>query len=718
MFSLTLAPLNCIVSLPPCPSTVSLPSPGFHTNVSSPAPMNATSLPRPPLMRSLPGLPMRTSLPSPPFRVRPIDIRLETTRVDRVVAREGVDRELVDRRFAPGDVHRGGQARDRDAGRRSGNHDPVGIGRAVDDDGVGLPVAGADAGRRREVEVDLGDAGAGQVVDGDCVGAAQGVEVDLLDAIEVHGDVADVAEEPQPAAVGRQSIFSLTLEPLNCIVSLPPCPSTVSLPSPGFHTKVSSPAPMNATSLPRPPMMHVVAVAADQLVVAVAAGDRVVAGATVDRQLDHASGQSRGGDRVVAAGSVDDELVVGSFGALDRHESRQAGHGEAGPGAADLDCIISGGAVDDDGVGLAVAGAAPGRAGEVEVDAGDAGAGQVVDGEGVGAAQGDDVDLLDAVDVHGDVADVAGQPQPTAVGRQCHLLIDVGAVEQHRVVAALALDGVAAVAGVPDEGVVAGAHQGHVAAAAAVDQVVAVAADQDVVAVAAGDRVVPRAAVHGECDQRGQAIAGREGVVAAVHIDDQILARADVDAEGRRIEAVEADARAVRRDREVLGAVAAVDHDGVDAVAALVEVAAFAGVPDHPVVARLAEDLVGSRAAGQHVVAVAAEEQVVAALAEQGVVACLAEELVVAAAAGERVVAVAAEDVGVRQGAVGLVKDRLSLPPRPKIWIRLVLATVGAPPRTVIGAAVDQDRPGRVAMTIDRVVQVIADDRQQARRPD
>ena len=48
----------------------------------------------------------------------------------------------------------------------------------------------AAAGRRRQVEVDLGDVGAGQVVDRDGVGAAQGVEVDVLDAVEVHGDVA------------------------------------------------------------------------------------------------------------------------------------------------------------------------------------------------------------------------------------------------------------------------------------------------------------------------------------------------------------------------------------------------------------------------------------------------------------------------------------------------------------------------------------------------
>ena len=52
----------------------------------------------------------------------------------------------------------------------------------------------------------------------------------------------------------------------------------------------------------------------------------------------------------------------------------------------------------------------------------------------------------------------------------------------------LALDGVAAVAGVPDERVVAGAHQGHVVAVAAVDEVAPVAADDQVVPISAVDR--------------------------------------------------------------------------------------------------------------------------------------------------------------------------------------------------------------------------------------
>ena len=166
----------------------------------------------------------------------------------------------------------------------------------------------------------------------------------------------------------------------------------------------------------------------------------------------------------------------------------EARHRDHAGVAGDRDHVVAGGAVDDDGVGLAVAGAAAGRRCQVEVDLVHVGAGQVVDGDGVGAAEGVEVDALDAVEVHRDVADVAGEPDAAAVGREVDLLGDVGAVEQQRVGAGLALDGVAAVAGVPDERVVAGAHEGHVVAAAADDQVVAGAADEDVVAVAAVER--------------------------------------------------------------------------------------------------------------------------------------------------------------------------------------------------------------------------------------
>ena len=134
----------------------------------------------------------------------------------------------------------------------------------------------------------------------------------------------------------------------------------------------------------------------------------------------------------------------------------------------------------------------PGGPARSRLSCGEVGAGQVVDGDGVGAAQGVEVDRLDAVEVHRDVADVAGEPDALAVGGDVDLLVDVGAVEEHRVDAGLAFDGVAAVAGVPDERVVAGAHERHVVAGAAVDEVVALAADEDVVAVAAVERQADR----------------------------------------------------------------------------------------------------------------------------------------------------------------------------------------------------------------------------------
>ena len=143
---------------------------------------------------------------------------------------------------------------------------------------------------------------------------------------------------------------------------------------------------------------------------------------------------------------------------------------------------------------------------------------------------------LDAVEVHGDVADVAEEPRPAAVGRDVDVLGDVGAVEQQRVGAGLALDDVAAVAGVPDERVVAGAEQGHVVAAAADHGVVAVAADQHVGALAADDGVVAGAAVDGEPDDTGRQGGRVDRVVAAAGIDRQAVVGAfrTVDVDLRR----------------------------------------------------------------------------------------------------------------------------------------------------------------------------------------
>jgi hypothetical protein len=53
---------------------------------------------------------------------------------------------------------------------------------------------------------------------------------------------------------------------------------------------------------------------------------------------------------------------------------------------------------------------------QVEVYLGHARTTEVIEDDGVGAAPGSDVYIVDTVDVHDDSADVSGEEQPTAVG--------------------------------------------------------------------------------------------------------------------------------------------------------------------------------------------------------------------------------------------------------------------------------------------------------------
>ena len=122
--------------------------------------------------------------------------------------------------------------------------------------------------------------------------------------------------------------------------------------------------------------------------------------------------------------------------------------------------------------------------------------------DGVGAARGIELDVLDTVEVHRDVADVAEQPDAAAIGRDVDVLGGVGAVEHQRVGARLTLDRVAAIAGVPDELVIAGAHEGNVSACAARDDVIAGPTDQHVRAAAADDGVVAITPVDRQRDRR------------------------------------------------------------------------------------------------------------------------------------------------------------------------------------------------------------------------
>src|SRR5262249_8713341 len=182
---------------------------------------------------------------------------------------------------------------------------------------------------------------------------------------------------------------------------------------------------------------------AEHLVVAVAADEQVVAFASVQHL---AAGAAY--DGVVAAAAVDDELVDGL-------EASNVGYrGEAGDRGRSavrrrVDDVITLSALHDHLVDGTVAGTGAGGGGEVHVHLRDVGGGEIVHGDAVGAAARGDVDALDVVQVHGDRADVAGEECARAVRRDVHVFRDVGAVEEHRVVAVAAFDAVAAVAPIP-----------------------------------------------------------------------------------------------------------------------------------------------------------------------------------------------------------------------------------------------------------------------------
>src|SRR5262249_17848958 len=151
--------------------------------------------------------------------------------------------------------------------------------------------------------------------------------------------------------------------------------------------------------------------------------------------------------------------AVGRLGVGDVDLGRQPDQvqrGGANCRADDGDVVVPVGAVDDHGVGLPVA-VVEGVRPEGDVDHAHAGAGQAVDRDGVGPAQGDDVDPLQAIQVHRHPVDVAGDPRPRAVRREGDVVVDVAAEESQQVVAGAAVDCVVPVARVPGEPVVAGA---------------------------------------------------------------------------------------------------------------------------------------------------------------------------------------------------------------------------------------------------------------------
>ncbi len=170
--------------------------------------------------------------------------------------------------------------------------------------------------------------------------------------------------------------------------------------SPGPPSRMSWPGPPIRTSSPAPPSRVSLPCAADQDVVAVAA---------VGGELDRAGRQARGLDHVVAGQGVDDQPVVGRLGAGDVHLGGQAEHRDAARVAGDADDVVAVGAVDDDGVGRAVAGAAAGVPARLRLTS----VTSVPDRSLTVIVSAPPRALksirLDVVEVHGDVGDVAGE---------------------------------------------------------------------------------------------------------------------------------------------------------------------------------------------------------------------------------------------------------------------------------------------------------------------
>ena len=162
-------------------------------------------------------------------------------------------------------------------------------------------------------------------LDRDGVGAAERGELDMLDAVEVHGDVADVAEQPHPLAIGRDVDVLVDVGAVEHQRIGAGLPSTVSLPSPGFQTKVSLPLPSSATSLPRPPLTvslpsPPISVSLPWLPVMVS----LPAPPSIVRPMTPAARPAALMTSLPAT-AVDDELVVGALGAGEGDRRRQAG---------------------------------------------------------------------------------------------------------------------------------------------------------------------------------------------------------------------------------------------------------------------------------------------------------------------------------------------------------------------------------------------------------
>jgi hypothetical protein len=235
------------------------------------------------------------------------------------------------------------------------------------------------------------------------------------------------------------------------------------------------------------------------------------------------------------------------------------------------------------------------------------------------------------------------------------------------------------------------------------------ATDDEVVAVATDDPVVAGAAIERQRDQAAESIAGRDDIVAAAAVQHEIFRRADVERKRRRARPVEPHAGAVRRDRERLGAVAAVDLSRIVARTTFEQVGAAARIPDHDIVAGLSEQLVVPAAAVQDVVTRSAEQQIVAAASLDQIVAGLTKQEVGSRAARDPVIAVAAEDVHGGHRSVAFVNgDRVVTALTEDVDSGGVVDGGFATNRFHV-PVIDQDAAGLVATYHEAVIRAVAE---------
>ena len=209
-------------------------------------------------------------------------VRRSGPTVETSSPRERVDRERVVGRLGTGDVH------DRRAARRLTCPSTSPEARITssplvpfDDDVVGLAVAPPPvAPRLTSTSVTPVPVRSSTVT---LSAPPRALKSTRLDVVQVHGDVADVAEEADPARRWpTMSMFSPTFgaveqHGVDAVLALDGVAAVAGIPDEGVvaaHPEHRVVAPAAGDDI--------VAVAADQEVVAVAAGDGVVAGAAVD----------------------------------------------------------------------------------------------------------------------------------------------------------------------------------------------------------------------------------------------------------------------------------------------------------------------------------------------------------------------------------------------------------------------------------------------------